>query len=255
MARGSSYRGPNGPETEGAERARGRLPVVSRIVGTRLPTACALVLLVVAAGAQTPGKEPPAGAASAAPAKGARPTVRMPPLLRPMFVDKSLFKPDKWWEYEEPEEERPRAYSVEQEGKVEIGGRLSQNRGCIVRYRVAMCETPGKAHALFQALLPKPPVPVSVRRSLRTLRYGDEGEEITSRLIGEKGVTLEFGRESVVRFGRYVVTVYSRSDMKAFGPAPASGERRWMADAVYDAVVRAVMSRWARYPSLLAGVK
>lgn len=232
-----------------------------------MPTSCtrrcldaavvATVALTIAAAAlaQAPGASAGGKRPSRQPEKGARPVVKMPPLLKPMFVDKALFKPDKWWEYEEPEEERPRAFSVEQKGKVAIGGRLEQNRGCLVRYRVATCDSPEKAHQYLKAVTPEAPGPPTERRVARKLKEGDEGVEVTSRRIGPKGEVVEFGRERVVRYGRYVVMVYSRSDMKAFGPVPPSGERRWMADAVYDAVVRAVSARWAKYPSLLAGVK
>jgi hypothetical protein len=75
---------------------------------------------------------------------------------------------------------------------------------------------------------------------------------VKTLLVDDHGKILESGQETFARYGKYVVYVSSKSDMRALGPRPKTGERRWMSEPVHDRVVAVAFARWTRYKALLA---
>jgi len=174
------------------------------------------------------------------------------PQLKPMFIDKKLFMPDKWWKYEEADEDRVPAFSVEQTGTVSLAGHSLFDHGAQVQYRVRQFATPKIAHLVLQSLVNSSRRPRNVKRTETRLHQGDESIDVKTLLVDDHGKILESGQETFARYGKYVVYVSSKSDMRALGPRPKTGERRWMSEPVHDRVVAVAFARWTRYKALLA---
>jgi hypothetical protein len=174
------------------------------------------------------------------------------PQLKPMFLDKKLFMPDKWWKYEEADDDRPPAFSVEQTSSVSLGGRALVDHGAQVQYRVRQFPTPAIAHLVLQHMVDASRRPRNVKRTQTGLRQGDEAVHVTTKLVDDRGKMVEFGQETIARYGKFLVYVTSKSDLRALGLRPKSGERRWMSEPIHERVVAAVFARWTRYRTLLA---
>lgn len=172
------------------------------------------------------------------------------PQLKPMFISEKLFTPDKHWEYEEYEPEVPHVYAVGQTGKVSIGGEQILNRGALVQYLVSEFPNREIAHTKFQHAFLQTENTNVVRRLTRPVPVGDEAvETIETDYHGTE--PLRFMRVTVARYGRCVVRVIGRSDMRAFGPRPRHGERPWLSEPVYTKVLEQVLGRWKNYRSLI----
>lgn len=175
--------------------------------------------------------------------------------LKPMFLDKGLFQADKWWKYEEADDDRPFAHSVEQQGSVGFGAPLEEKHGAFVRYRVLQMENAEKAHQSYGKIAAVKQTPANIQRKVRPLKNGEEGIEVRDEVKDNKGVVVRQTRAAFIRFDRYIVIVESRADMRAFGSRPRSGQRKWMSDPVFDKVLQATLERWSNYRVLLADVK
>ena len=175
--------------------------------------------------------------------------------LKPMFLDKTLFIPDKWWKYEEADDDRPFSHSVEQMGSVAIGATLEEKHGAFVRYRVTKFVSVEEARKAFVTMSKIKKVVSNVSQKSRPLHKGNEGVENKLLIRDLKGSPQEQFCYSYIRFDQYLVQVDSRSDMRALGPRPSTGNRKWMSEPVYESVMQAAMDRWAKYKVLLAKSK
>ena len=177
------------------------------------------------------------------------------PQLTPMYLDKKIFTPDHWWEYEEAEDELSSDFSVEQHGMAKFGSRTMLGRGAAVAYKVLTCPSDQAAHQAFVHFSQQGPPTPNVRRTARSLHHGDESLDRIYIQVEPSGKPHEIRRESYLRFGRYVILLSSWSDIRAFGPRPSRGERPWMSEPVYQQVYQEVLSRWTHYRTLLASAK
>ncbi len=180
---------------------------------------------------------------------------KSPPQLKPMFLDKKVFTPDDRWHYEEADDDRAFGSSVEQVTGISFGSPQEPSHGAFVKYYVFTLASPEKAHGMYLKLLPKNPVPANVKRTTRGWAKADEGSEITEALLDPKGVAQQQDRIAVARYGRYVVQLLGNSDMRAPGPRPQTGERKWLSEPVFENTLQALKTRWANYKTLLAAYK
>jgi len=214
--------------------------------------------VLTGADAQSPGSTTPLIARSQAQTGPVVPPPLRPrtfagaPQLKPMFLEKSLIAPEKWWKYEEDDDDRPARFSVEQTGTVSLGGSSLIDHGAQLQYRVRQYPTAAIAHNALQKMVSDSRRPHNLKRTVTPLRDGDEAVEVTAKLVPDGRTVVEFSKDTLARYGNYVVQVYSRSDLRALGPRPKIGERRWMSEPVHDRVVAAVFARWSHYKTLLA---
>lgn len=172
--------------------------------------------------------------------------------LNAMYIDQKLFEPDKWWRYESADDDRPSAYAVEQESTVSIGGRAIRNVGANVKYKVHEFPDESAASRAFAGFVPRSISTSAVRRDLKRLRKGAEAVDIEETAFDPSHKPTRIMRDLFVRYDRYVVEVYASSDLRAFGPRPASGERPWMCDPIYTRVREAALKKWDRYRELVS---
>ena len=205
--------------------------------------------------APKPGAVLPSGAVQP-PMPQAKPNVaKMPkgaPQLKAMYIDSALFHPDKWWLYESYDDDRPPLYAVEEQGKMLVGEKSVISHSALVTYHVLLSRTPQEAHAQMAGMLARTRRSRNQKRTEKLLHQGDEGVEVASKLIADNNAVVDSGKETFVRYGRYLVHISGRSDLRAFGPRPKIGERRWMYEPVYDNVRAAALKRWTNYKTLLA---
>ncbi len=175
--------------------------------------------------------------------------------LKAMYLDKSLFTPDKWWKYEEADDDRPYAHAVEQGSAVAFGAPLEEKHGAFIRYTVMMLDSAGKAHETFLKMSTPRKVVENVRLTVRPLRKGNESAEIITNIRDSKGAPQQHLSSAYMRFDRYLVVIDSRADMRAIGARPNSGDRKWMSEPVYNSILQAAADRWSKYKILLAKQK
>ena len=223
-----------------------------------------LLLITLTAQAQKPDNKSvpksstdlPSGPVSQAPIPGGPKTVaKLPkgvPQLKAMYIDSALFHPDKWWIYESFDDDRPPQYAVEEQGKMVVGEKSVISHSALVTYHVLLSRTSQEAHARMISMIDRTKRSRNQKRTEKILPLGDEGMEIGMQLISDKNVVEDSGRETFVRYGRYLVHIFGRSDLRAFGPRPQTGERRGMDEPVYDRVQAAALKRWTNYKTLLA---
>lgn len=171
--------------------------------------------------------------------------------LKPMYLPHKIFQPDKWWVYEGADDDRPDAYAVEQSGTVTLGGRVTLNHGAVVKYLVNTYADEKQAHAAFLQFAPKKIALRNIHREIHALKQGNEGAD-SVETIYENGQELKILRQTFVRYGKYVVEIGGKSDMRAFGERPASGQRPWMSDPVYRQAREAALAKWSAYRTLLS---
>lgn len=220
-----------------------------------------VVSVAIRSAAQT--KKPSLQKAPEVDSSGLPKTIRTPSVpkgarqLRPMFLDKKLFTPNKFWEYEEADYDRPFGSSVEQVTTVSLGGRLTPNRGARVSYFAYTYPGVAAAHRAFLSYSASQSPQRNVARKVKSLTVtgGDEGCDIVENVVDDSQKPVRFHRQTFLRYGRYVVEITSSADLRALGPRPAQGERRWMCEPVHDGVFAAATARWARHKALLAHVK
>lgn len=176
-------------------------------------------------------------------------------LLKPMFLDKSLFIPAKNWKYEEADDDRPFAHSVDQTGSVAFGAPIEEKHGAFVQYKVTAFKSTAEAHQVYQRLSQVKKVVANITQKSRSLHKGNESIEITRVINDLKGTPQEYSNDSYIRYDKYLVHIESRSDMRSLGPRPASGSRKWMSEPVFEKVYTAAMDKWAKYKILLAESK
>ncbi len=175
--------------------------------------------------------------------------------LHPMYLDKKIFTPDKWWGYEEADDDRPEEFSVQQEGNVSLGGRYEANHGAQVKYVVRMFSDANQAHQFFDKSLNKTKtVKLATPLVFSRIQKGDEGFTVDNSRMND-GKKIAFARSTMIRYDKYLVTLNANSNMRALGPRPAHGERKWLAEAVYDTVLKAALVKWTAYKTLLVQKK
>ena len=207
--------------------------------------AAGLCLLSLAAGAQDDRSKPnPEDVATANKPAGNR-------ALDAMTVNPKLLTPDHWWKYKGPSTHRPGHYVVEQQGLVSLGGKLLVNHGAQVSYRVTDFGTSAAASKAWASLKPRPQNASRTKTLVTAVRLGDEAVEVRQVNLGTSREVQFQAERTLVRYGRYAVDISGVSDMKAFGPKPASGARAWLYEAAYSAVKRAALAKWAKAALLL----
>jgi hypothetical protein len=214
------------------------------LVPAALAAFCAVQLCCVALAQNSAAKPDPEDAAARNIPPGA-------PKLTAMILDQKLFAPDHWWKYKGPSTHRPGHYVAEQQGIVSVGGSLVKNHGAQVTYRVTAHPTTAVAAAAFRSAKPKPFKSNRTQTTVKAVKLGAEAVEVRQANIDAAGATQFSAVRTVARYGRYIVDISGASDMKAFGPRPASGPRAWLHEAVYTAVRREALSRWDRAAELL----
>jgi hypothetical protein len=208
------------------------------------------VLVLWAPPSQQPRAEAGKSPAHAKPAPSVMP--KGPAQLKPMYLGRSLFTPNKWWKYEGADEDRPAAYSVEQYGTVSIGGDFEPKHGAQVKYLVAVFADANKAHNFFLQRKTWRPAGKAVHRIVAQPHLGDEAFSLRDYFVVHgKGQGL--ARMDTVRFGRYVVMVDSTANMRDFVPKPKRGERPWLNENTHQRVLDAAVARWAHYRAILGG--
>ena len=174
------------------------------------------------------------------------------PELKHMLISKALFTPDKWWQYEGPEEELPNENSVDQGGTISLGGRLIVNHGACVKYLAKPFPSEKEAHAYFLTLVPAGHLAACVHQTIKRTKNGNESFELVQTTVGPEGVATEIVRKTYARYGTFVLEIGGNSDMKAMGPRPANGERKWLCEPVYEKVRAAALARWNHYKTTVA---
>ena len=224
--------------------------------------AAAVAFGLVARAQQAPPRATPQVPALPAPASSpvapqtprpARPDEKLPagaPQFHAMYLDHTLFQPDKMWTYEGADDDRPDAHNVEQNSFVRLGNRIVGSHGALVSYVVDSYADAKTAHAAFVRRVPKPLArPVALRVN-RRLRAGDEGVESILTSTQEREA-VRILRQSFFRFGRYVIEIGGEADMRAPVDRPAQGERPWMCEPVYAQVRAAALDKWSHYKTVL----
>ncbi len=166
------------------------------------------------------------------------------------LLDPKLFTPDDRWVYDGSDKyDRPKARFggaiVGQKGTVSIGDNRWLNTGAFVLYQVWKHPTLKDARDAFRAATTYEKPGKFARRAERRLNAGDEGRDLTETVVNEAGEPVMFHRRTHVRFGTYLLAVTSSTDMKSFGPKPASGQRPWLSQPVFDRVLQAALKRAA----------
>lgn len=165
-----------------------------------------------------------------------------------LLLDPKLFAPDDRWVYDGSDKyDRPKARfggaTVGQKGTVSIGDTRWLNSGAFVLYQVWKYPSIKEAREAFRSVATLEKPGKFTRRTVRPLKAGDESRDVSETVVNEKGDPASYHRRVRVRFGAYVLAVTSSADMKAFGPAPASGIRPWLSEAVFDKVLKAALQR------------
>jgi hypothetical protein len=169
-----------------------------------------------------------------------------------MSLDTKLFTPDKWWSYEGADEDRPTANSVQQETKVSLGGRFEVNHGAQVLYTVREFPDAKKAHGYVLESQKRITKPIKHGKlALKRLHNGSEGVSLVLTMMANESTPVSVERRSIVRFDKYVVLIDANANMKAIGPRPKQGARRWLSEPVYDKVFSAAMEKWSNYKALI----
>jgi hypothetical protein len=169
------------------------------------------------------------------------------PEYRRFLLNPKLFTPDERWTYDGSDKyPNPKARFggalVAQKGSVSIGDNRWLNTGAFVQYQLVKHDSVAGAQQAFKAsALPKPGR--FARRTTRSLKAGDEARDESDTVVDERGEPVSYHRRVDVRYGAYHLAVIGSADMKTFGPAPASGSRRWLCEDVFDNVLKAALSR------------
>ncbi len=177
--------------------------------------------------------------------------IKQQPEIKALMVSKSLFTPNKWWKYEGTNDDLPRAYAMEQYGRVSLGGRFIISKGALVSYRVLEFQNADQAHQRFLSLCMLTPAR-NVRISWTKIPDGQEGKQYRRITLNDSGKPVTMMEGAIMRYGRFVISVAGRSDLRAFGPKPESGERKWMCEPVYENVLQAVRTKWRGSKTILA---
>lgn len=196
------------------------------------------------------------GAATRLPAQTAPPTKTPVPqsagigdaavLVPALTIDKSVGMPDKWWQYKD-RAGKPTVFVAEQNWFVSIGGNLMVNSGAVVRYRGRFFKTEKEAHAALLAEFAKPGKRGRVTVTVKPLALGSEARELRELAIRPDGRPDWLRQHTAIRYGKGLVTIAAHSNMWAFGPKPASGTRKWMAEAVYERIRTEAVAKWSAY--------
>lgn len=177
--------------------------------------------------------------------------IKQQPEIKALMVSKSLFTPNKWWQYEGINDDLPRAYAVEQYGRVSLGSRFTLGQGAFVSYRVLECQNAKLAHERFLSLCALNPAK-NVRISWTKVPDGQEGRQYRRYTLNSSLKPVGMMEGAIMRYGRFVIAVTGRSNLRAFGPKPKIGERKWMCEPVYENVLQSVRAKWKGSKTILA---
>ena len=117
------------------------------------------------------------------------------------------------------------------------------NTGAYVLYQIYEYPSVGEARRAFRDFAPTGSPGKYGRRTITTMKAGDEARTATETVIDDRGEPVSFRRRLDVRYGIYLLAVSASADMKTFGPRPPSGRRPWLCEPVYDQVVKAALKR------------
>ena len=217
--------------------------VRNRVLSVGLVTVAMMQAPTPACPQSAPGAGKPNATAAKADAAEKRAAARL-------LLDPKLFTPDDRYTYDGSDKyDRPKARFggaiVGQKGSVSIGDNRWLNTGAYVLYQVWRYPSLKEAIAAFRLSTTYEKPGKLARRTVRQLKAGDEGRELLETVANERGEPVIFNRRAHVRFGTYLLAVTSSTDMKSFGPRPASGPRLWLSQPVFDKVLPAALNRCA----------
>ncbi len=217
-------------------------------LSNRVLSAALIVCAIVSLGQPVYGQSAPVAAKAQAAAVKAEAAEKREAAR--LLLDPHLFTPDDRWVYDGSDKyDRPKARFggaiVGQRGTVSIGDTRWLNTGAFVLYQVWKYPTLKEARQAFRGATTFEKPGKFARRTTRQLKAGDEARDVAETVVNERGEPTAFTRRVRVRFGSYVLAITSSADMKAFGPAPSSGSRPWLSEAVFNRVLQVALQRVA----------
>lgn len=168
--------------------------------------------------------------------------------LKPMLLSRTLFTPDHWWKYDGSDlyprvKARFASYILAQSGTVSLGRGSVANSGARVLYGVI--EFASEAEARRHLRQPVPARSANTKVFSRDADYGDGAHIVSIVTYSSNGVPKHIARRAQIRWGRYVVRLLGDSNMRAFVPRPARGERPWLHEPVMQRVMDAAIAAWS----------